>query len=141
MPLYSYICAEGHPFDRMLKLAEYQAPQKCPCGAEAEKVITAPRFLIVDNTGYNCPVTGKWISSKRQHEENLKQQDCRVLETGEKEENLRKASEKEAALDAAIEATVEKTIEAMPSEKREKLHTELTRGGVDLAYSRSIPSL
>ena len=141
MPLYSYICAEGHPFDRLLPLADYKAPQKCPCGAEAEKTITAPRFFIVDNVGYNCPVTGEWISSKRQHEENLRKQDCRVLESGEKEANLRSNADFEAALESRIESTVEREIETMPSEKRENLYNELTRGGVDLAYTRATPNL
>jgi hypothetical protein len=44
-------------------------------------------MISVEAVGYNCPVTGKWVGSKKAHQENLREQGCRVLEPGEKEFN------------------------------------------------------
>lgn len=45
MPLYDYLCAEGHEFERAVPLAEYRAPQHCDCGEPAQRIISAPRVL------------------------------------------------------------------------------------------------
>lgn len=84
---------------------------------------------------YTCPVTGKYISSKHAHEDNLERHGCRVLESGEKESNLQRKAREEAEFDKAIEDTVEREFEALPSEKKERLANELT-SGVDVAIER-----
>ena len=73
---------------------------------------------------------------RREHRENLRQQGCRVLETGEKEAAAAFRKRADDEFDAKVEATVEKEIEAMPSEKREKLYAEMTRGGADVEILR-----
>lgn len=134
MPLYDFVCQCGERFDRMVKLADFEEPQFGACGLPARRVISAPR-ISVENVGYDCPITGKWIGSKREHEENLKQHNCRVLETGETEQVKKFREAEEARFDAAVEETIEKQWEVMPSEKKEKLANELL-GGADLAVER-----
>lgn len=136
MPLYDFRCSEGHTFERMVKLANFDDLQFCACNAPAQRLISRP-MISVESVDYTCPVTGKWIGSKRAHEDNLARQGCRVLETGEKEATIRRREQEEATFDAKIEATVEREVEAMPSDKRETLYNEMTRAGADVSYSRS----
>ena len=137
MPMYDFKCQAGHRFERMVPLAEFDQVQSCQCGEPAQRLISAPLFTV-DNTGYTCPVTGSWIGSKHQHEENLKVHGCRVLETGEKEANLKKRQEAEAQFDKSIEDSVEKELSTWGSDKMEKLANELVNGKVDLQYERSV---
>lgn len=135
MPLYDIRCSEsGKIFERVIPLAKFEEPIFCTCGAPAIRIISTPMFSV-DNTGYDCPVTGKWIGSKREHEENLKRQGCRVLEAGEKEANVRRRESEDAALDRAVDQTVEREIETMPSAKRERLFNEL-ESGLDVSVDR-----
>lgn len=127
MPLYDFLCAEGHKFERMVPLAEFETVQLCHCKAPADRVISAPMFHV-ENIGYSCPVTGAWINSRKAHADNLDRQNCRVLEPGETDAASRRRAADDAALDAKIERTVEVAIEAMPSEKKERLANELLSG-------------
>jgi putative FmdB family regulatory protein len=45
MPLYDFLCAEGHRFERHVKLADFEAVQACECGEDAHRQISAPRIL------------------------------------------------------------------------------------------------
>lgn len=136
MPLYDFRCDEGHRFERFVKLENFADPQNCSCGAAAERVISAPMFTV-DNTGYNCPITGKWIGSKKAHEDNLKRHDCRVLETGEKDANEAKRAAQERAFDKAIEDSVEKELSTWDSAKMETLSNELVNGKVEAVVERA----
>ena len=133
MPLYDFRCANGHKFERHVPLAKFEEQQLCDCHAPANRIISAPMFSV-DQTDYSCPITGKHIGSKRQHEENLKLHNCRVLETGEKESNERRRQEADAALDRKIEDTVEREVESLSSDKKEKLYNELI--STDLTVER-----
>jgi hypothetical protein len=78
--------------------------------ARLPKKFSPPRIhLALDYKAYDCPVTGKPIEGRRAHQENLKRQGCRVLETGEKEHNMRERAESDRKLERTIEAAVEKT--------------------------------
>lgn len=88
----------------------------------------APTVLSSVPYEYACPITGKHISTKRQHEENLKQHGCRVLEGGEREYNERQRVKAEADFDRKVEQTVEREIAQMLSEKVEQLGKELSHG-------------
>lgn len=128
MPLYEYRCQECQQrFERFVKLENYQAVQTCTCGAIGDRIISIPRF-IVEDVGYDCPITGEWIGSKHAHENNLAKHGCRVLETGENDAAAKFRAKQEQEFDQKIEETVERTIEALPSEKREKLANELESG-------------
>lgn len=134
MPLYDCKCEAGHTFERMIKLADFEAPIICDCHAPAKRAISRP-MISVENVGYDCPVTGKWIGSKRAHEENLRQQGCRVLEPGEKESATRSKAHAEADFERRLDETVERTIDSWSSDKKESLANELL-GGADLAVER-----
>lgn len=129
MPLYDFRCKNGHTFERMIPLANFSDPVLCSCNAIADRLISTP-MISVENVGYNCPITGKWIGSKRAHEENLAEHGCRVLETGEQQAATAFRASKDAELDKIIEDTVEREIEAMPSAKKEQLANELINGGL-----------
>ena len=136
MPLYDLRCEQGHRFERMIPLAEFEAPQLCGCNSPAQRLISAPMFTV-DQTGYTCPVSGDWISSKHQHRENLSKHNCRVLETGETEAAAAYRAKQDAILDKTIEDSVERQIETFSSDKKEQLHNELINGKLDLAVDRA----
>jgi putative FmdB family regulatory protein len=49
MPLYTYRCGEDGPLDVMLPLGTAPAVHACPtCGADAPRMITAPRLSLGD---------------------------------------------------------------------------------------------
>lgn len=134
MPLYEYKCGNGHKFERFLKLEDYQEPQLCACTNPASRVISAPMFHV-ENVAYDCPVTGKWIGSKNQHEENLRKHSSRVFEPGERQRATRDKEADEAAFDKSIDDSVEKAYESLPSAKRERLANEVL-GGMDVQIER-----
>ena len=135
MPLYDFECSEGHRFERLVKLADFEVPQFCSCQSPAKRLISKP-MIQVESVDYTCPITGKWIGSKQAHKDNLARHGCRVLESGEKEVAEARHKQAEAEFDRKIEETVEREIEAMPSAKKEALANELTRANVDLAVTR-----
>lgn len=136
MPLYDIRCDKtGEVFERHIPLAFFSDPIKCACGSRASRCISSPLFSV-DRTGYDCPITGKYIGSKRQHEENLKTHGCRVLEGGEKELSEKRREAADLALDKAVEDTVERTIESWDSGKKEQLHNELVNAKLDLSVER-----
>jgi hypothetical protein len=137
MPLYDIKCAaSGEVFERHIPLAFYNDPIRCACGAPASRVIGPVQIAVspVDYS-YDCPITGAHITSKTAHQENLKRQGCRVLETGEKNFNEKRRLEAEAKTEQAIDQTIEKAIDQMPTEKREQLARELSMG-TDISVER-----
>lgn len=140
MPMYDFKCREGHYFERMVPLKAFHSKQYCQCGEEASRQISAPMFRV-DNTGYNCPITGNWIGSRHQHEENLKKHDCRVLEPGEKEQSQKFREAAEAQFDKTIEDSVERELSTWDSGKLEQLSNELVNGKLDVAIERSAPNV
>ena len=128
MPTYVFKCPScGSQFERVLRLAEYDTPQSCACGAAAERKICAPA-VRGDYAPYECPITGKTIEGRRAHEENLKRHGCRVLEPGEASEASRRRVEADRALESSIEATAEQFVTSLPSRKLEQLASELQSG-------------
>jgi putative FmdB family regulatory protein len=135
MPLYDFLCSKGHKYERQVRLDDFDTVQMCDCGADSQRQISAPMFTV-DQTGYTCPITEKWIGSKREHENNLAAHGCRVLEPGEKEESTKSRQLADEAFDKSIDQTVEREIESWDSSKKESLHNELVNGKVDLEVSR-----
>jgi putative FmdB family regulatory protein len=45
MPMYDYLCAEGHRFERMVSLSRFDDAQQCQCGELARRQISAPMVL------------------------------------------------------------------------------------------------
>lgn len=136
MPLYDCKCVRGHIFERRIPLTEFAEEIICDCGATAKRCIAKPMIFggRLDYE-YACPITGEHISSKRQHEENLKKHGCRVLETGEREYNSRVQARANEEFERKIDQTIERAIDTMPSEKREQLGKEL-EAGVSVSVDR-----
>lgn len=129
MPVYNYNCRScGSETERFLKLDHYQDTQYCDrCNGTLEKVIK-PTMITTDYESYQCPRTGKTISGRKAHEENLKRVGCRVLESGEREEFIRDKAKEEAEFDRRIDATIDKQLESMPAQKMEVLAREISSG-------------
>lgn len=115
MPLYEYLCDNGHLFDGYSTVEERHAPRKCECGAEAHKVIMRPPRVFGDYEGYVSPATGKWVEGRRARERDLAESGCRPYETGEKEEYERRQAAAERELDNKIDHAVEQTLHEMTS--------------------------
>jgi len=129
MALYNYECPTHGRFEAWRPMAEYDQPEPCPhCGELSPRGVSAPRSLQADYEPYHCPITGNVISGRRAHRENLRKHNCRVFETGERENLIRTKAAAEAAFDKAIETTVEQSFDAMTSSQRESLANELTNG-------------
>jgi putative FmdB family regulatory protein len=82
MPLYDYQCANGHRFERMVPLAQFDFAQLCECGAGAKQIF--PKFpgmnlssAEVERAAYmehNITFTGG--SKEVQHKPNEHAQQC-----------------------------------------------------------------
>lgn len=129
MPLYDYKCPEGHRFAVFSSIGEYKRERPCEdCGAPAPRFITGAPMVKGDYPGYTCPVSGKWIEGRRQHQENLKRTGCRVLEPGETDRAAAFRKTSEAEFEASVESTAEEFVANLDSKKREQLAAELDNG-------------
>lgn len=126
-PVYEHLCANGHKFDRYLKLSELDADQVCECGSAAKRLISAP-FVQVDFPAYQSPTSGKWIQSRTQRREDLKASNCVEYEPSMKQEMEKRHAAEDAALDKKVDEHVEKEIYSMDSKTRDKLVGELQAG-------------
>jgi len=134
VPVYEYLCDAGHNFDRVLRLAEYDTPQTCECGAAATRQISASMFAV-DIPAYQSPVTGRWINSRAERREDLKRTSCVEYEPSMKDHAEKARQREDADLEKKMEETVEAEIHAMPVRTREKLINELENGS-DVEYAR-----
>jgi hypothetical protein len=50
-------------------------------------------ILLGDYSTYDCPVTGRPVDGRAAHSENLKRQNCRLLEKGETRESPKRIEE------------------------------------------------
>ncbi len=136
MPLYEFACDSCNTKeDRVLPLADYMKEQQCKCGQVMRKCLSAPA-VSVDYPAYQCPVSGATIEGRKQHEENLKRQGCRIWEPGETEAVRRNKDDEERQFARHVETTIDRQLEAMPTRKKEQLVSEL-KSGADLALTRN----
>lgn len=129
MPIYTAQCTVcGFRFPIFRKIEARDTPANCEkCASTAKRVLDAPRVMN-DYEPYECPITGKQIRGRREHEENLKQHGCRVYEPGEREDASRyRAEQDEKSLDKLAEAAADAAL-ALPVEKFEQLAGELAAG-------------
>tara|TARA_R100001377_G_C3173983_1_gene104111 strand:+ start:689 stop:1033 length:345 start_codon:yes stop_codon:yes gene_type:complete len=65
-------------------------------------------YISGDYKPYDCPITGRTIDGKREHNENLQLHGCRIHEKGEFEDVKKNGKKRtEAAMDAAIDKSVD----------------------------------
>ena len=136
MPIYAYKCqACARRKDIFKPIAQLDRKEHCEtCQTQMERQLAAPAVLG-DYAGYSCPISGKWIEGRKAHEENLKRNGCRVLETGETEQVRRNRAQEESVLDRQVESTVEQFWEALPTDGREQLATAVS-SGLDVSIDR-----
>lgn len=136
MPTYLYICPGCDRRTDIIKpLALLDREERCEaCETPLDRRICAPA-VASDFAGYRCPITDKWIEGRRAHQENLKRNNCRVLETGETDAVRRNRAQEEHQQDRAVEETVEQFYEALPTAKREQLAQEVA-SGLDVVVER-----
>jgi putative FmdB family regulatory protein len=128
VPIYAYRCqACAYETDVFKSVALLDRLEECPCGLPMARQVTAA-MVRPDLPGYDCPITGKWVEGRRQHEENLARHGCRILEPGETSQRQATARREEAELDNKIEETAAAFVEALPPAKQEQLACELDRG-------------
>lgn len=78
MPLYSYKCEKcGTEQDAIRKIADLEDSPLC-CGQKTKQVIVAPminsNFLgSTKNPGYESPMSGKYITTKKQRNDEMKE--------------------------------------------------------------------
>lgn len=115
MPLYESMCHQcGKVHNYYKPAARYLETPEC-CGQRTEKVILTPPFGVVDIPAYQSPVSGKWINSRKQRTEDLKQAGCRPWEGMEQEqkEAARQQEYQEQAHDAFLDKALGENLAAM----------------------------
>jgi len=128
MPIYVFKCPScKKTFDRYLKLADYRVPQTCSCGETAEKQVVAP-FVQVDIPAYECPVTGKRIEGRKEHQRNLEAHGCRVLEPGETKQVSERRKLADEELENKLAESAAEFVAKLPPKKQEQLAIELEHG-------------
>lgn len=129
MPLYDFKCDDCDQVVEVFRpMAEATDPLECKnCGKSMRRLYNS--FGISNHfTPYKCPVTGKPITTKTAHEENLKEQGCRVFESGEVEAMLANKRREAEKLDKAVEQTTEEFVANLPGESRDALAKALETG-------------
>jgi hypothetical protein len=83
-------------------------PEKVAIRLASKRSHLAAPYVAGDYKAYECPITGKTIDGRREHEENLKRHDCRVHEKGEFEDVKKNGRKRiEASMDAAIDKSID----------------------------------
>ena len=118
--IYESICRQCGKVHEYIKPAAqcYETPE-C-CGQKTEKVILTAPYGVVDIPAYQSPVSGRWINSRRERNEDLKRNDCRPWEGKEQEtkEAARRAAYDEQKQDVAIEKSVVDAWRTLTPEKQ-----------------------
>ena len=128
MPTYEFVCPEGHKFERVLRVADYNVPQGCECGLYAKRQISIPMVFVSQEIRYESPIDGKVITTRQQRQEDLARNNCVEYDPEMKKDVERRQAEKEAKLERAVDETVEREIHSMTPRSREKLTAELEGG-------------
>jgi putative FmdB family regulatory protein len=137
MPVYEFRCAQGHRFDRFLKLANYSEPQVCACGQGCERLVSAP-FVQPDIAPYRSPIDDRWIDSRSQKREDLVRNGCVEWDPGRVSEQQARRRQEGERLETALEQTFEAEVAQLPARKKEILEQEV-RAGATVETVRSTP--
>lgn len=133
-----YKCKCGKEFTKVEEVLKEKA--KCWCNDFADTIgheevgrySHKPHGRIYDLPGYESPVSGKWVEGRVARRNDLAASGCVEYDPGMKEDQEKKFKKEDAILESKIDEHVEKTIYEMPTEKREKLATELEHFDVDV---------
>lgn len=124
MPIFDYKCPQCGRKQEIY----YREERKfyCPtCDKELVKLMPGPR-VFGDYAPYNCPITGRLISGKKEHEANLRKHGCRILEAGEREDAARTRERADQELENKLCDTIAREVYNLPPAKQEALANELS---------------
>lgn len=109
MPVYDYKCEKcGAVETHFVKIADLESATFPHCGQAMSRLISLP-MVAPDYPPYECPITGRLISGRREHIENLKRTGCRLKEPGETEEYMRRKAS--GYFQKEFERSIEKVVE------------------------------
>lgn len=118
-----------------MPLALYRQTVVHTCAGIGQKVILPP-MVRGDLPAYESPIDGRLIEGRRARMEDLRRNNCRPYEDGEKEYHERARAQENARLDAAVDESVDRQIASMPARKLELLEQEV-RAGATCTVERS----
>jgi len=112
MPLYTFVCREGHRDQIFAKIADRDSPRTCLCGGPLTRIIEAPS-IRPDIPAYQSPVTGEWVNSRAQRREDLLRTGSMEWEPGLRQELAKRRAEKFEEALKPFEKGVEDVARAM----------------------------
>jgi hypothetical protein len=128
MTAYTYKCEEHGIFEKIMPIREHKRSVYCACGRMAFQVIQAPMLIIPKNMQFKSPIDGTPITSEKAWREDMARSNCIEYDPGMRQDVDRRVQESDRQLDRFVDETVDKEIAAMPTQRREKLETELNLG-------------
>lgn len=104
MPLYSYQCQKCERVeDAIRKVVDHAIGPDC-CGEPMRQKITAPMLAPIMGggnwAGYQCPVTGRFVTSRRERKNIMAEHD--LVEAGDKRERKPRPEPKVSEHDTAM---------------------------------------
>ncbi len=93
---------------------------------EKKEILHAPMIVRAATYQYQCPITGREVNGKRDHERNLAEHGCRLLEPGEREDAERRKKHAADALDRQLDSGIDHALSQMGDEKVNQLVNELS---------------
>lgn len=124
MPIFDYRCPVCKTVEE--KYTKLEQVFRCgKCGTPMDKLIPSP-FVIGEIEPYDCPITGKRITSRAEHNANLKKHNCRLLEPGEARDAERTRRADDEALDNTLCDTIAREVEKLTPKQQENLAKEIS---------------
>lgn len=71
MPIYEYVCSDGHTSEHLTKVADRELPVVCHCGNWANYKISAPTVKLEGITGAFPGAYDRW---EKVHKQKLEQE-------------------------------------------------------------------
>lgn len=116
MPLYRLKCqACGGESDIYRTVEQRNNLPSCSCGGGQERILT-PLFIQTAFQEYISPATGKLISSRDQHREDLAASGCFIKEAGVAEEISRNRAARIEEGFAPLDKTIDEAVCALVSQ-------------------------
>ena len=113
MPYYDFrcnVCGDTLPIFRKIESRDFP---EYHCAQAMNRLVTASQLVLPDLTPYVSPVSGKWINSRRQRNEELAREGCFILEPGVKRDIARNAQAKKEKNLQRMDATIDQTVSAL----------------------------
>lgn len=109
---------------------ELKPVSHCPkCGIESKWIGFKVGTILRGNSQferYDCPITGKHITSRKAHDENLAIHGCRVVEKGENELAAKTKANADKVLELEVHTQIDADFARMTGDQKQQLANELT---------------